>query len=128
MSFLPGAHTLAADVALFWRRSYGSVTARERDCRGITIQDPCKFMNYSTDFKSIRNEVSPEEWQTRLDIGSEPVARMKQPPFAVAQSGAGLSIAPLFPDYATEDGRSIRATCSFRRRITICAFVNVLHC
>jgi hypothetical protein len=91
MSFLPGAHTLAADVALFWRRSYGSVTARERDCRGITIQDPCKFMNYSTDFKSIRNEVSPEEWQTRLDIGSEPVARMKQPPFAVAQSGAGLS-------------------------------------
>ncbi len=27
-------------------------------------------MNYSTDFKSIRNEVSAQEWQTRLDLAA----------------------------------------------------------
>ena len=27
-------------------------------------------MNYSTDFKSIRDQVSPEEWQTRLDLAA----------------------------------------------------------
>jgi ribulose-5-phosphate 4-epimerase/fuculose-1-phosphate aldolase len=27
-------------------------------------------MNYSTDFKSIKNEVSPEEWQARLDLAA----------------------------------------------------------
>jgi len=25
-------------------------------------------VNYSTDFKSIRNEVSAQEWQARLDL------------------------------------------------------------
>ena len=27
-------------------------------------------MNYSTDFKSIRNEVSAQEWQARLDLAA----------------------------------------------------------
>src|SRR5204862_7813456 len=27
-------------------------------------------MNYTTDFKSIRNEVSPQEWQARLDLAA----------------------------------------------------------
>ena len=27
-------------------------------------------MNYSTDFKSIRNSVSAQEWQTRLDLAA----------------------------------------------------------
>ena len=27
-------------------------------------------MNYSTDFKSIRAQVSPEEWQARLDLAA----------------------------------------------------------
>ena len=27
-------------------------------------------MNYTTDFKSIRAEVSPEEWQARLDLAA----------------------------------------------------------
>ena len=27
-------------------------------------------MNYSTDFKSIRNAVSAQEWQTRLDLAA----------------------------------------------------------
>src|SRR5258705_2755515 len=27
-----------------------------------------RFMNYSTDFQSIRDQVSPQEWQTRLDL------------------------------------------------------------
>jgi len=25
-------------------------------------------MNYSTDFKSVRDTVSPEEWQARVDL------------------------------------------------------------
>jgi hypothetical protein len=27
-------------------------------------------MNYSTDFKSIRDQISPEEWQARLDLAA----------------------------------------------------------
>jgi hypothetical protein len=27
-------------------------------------------MNYTTDFKSIRDEVSTQEWQTRLDLAA----------------------------------------------------------
>ncbi|MFL6806124.1 MAG: class II aldolase/adducin family protein, partial [Xanthobacteraceae bacterium] len=27
-------------------------------------------MNYTTDFKSVRHEVSPEEWQTRVDLAA----------------------------------------------------------
>jgi hypothetical protein len=27
-------------------------------------------VNYSTDFKSIRNDVSEQEWQTRLDLAA----------------------------------------------------------
>jgi ribulose-5-phosphate 4-epimerase/fuculose-1-phosphate aldolase len=27
-------------------------------------------MNYATDFQSIRDQVSPEEWQTRLDLAA----------------------------------------------------------
>src|SRR5476651_1446643 len=27
-------------------------------------------MNYSTDFKSIKDQVSPEEWQARLDLAA----------------------------------------------------------
>jgi hypothetical protein len=27
-------------------------------------------MNYTTDFKSIRAEVSPEEWQARVDLAA----------------------------------------------------------
>ena len=27
-------------------------------------------MNYSTDFSSIRDQVSPEEWQARLDLAA----------------------------------------------------------
>jgi len=27
-------------------------------------------MNYATDFKSIRDQVSPEEWQARLDLAA----------------------------------------------------------
>src|SRR6266481_8963654 len=29
-----------------------------------------RFMNYSTDFQSIRDQVSPEEWQARLDLAA----------------------------------------------------------
>ena len=27
-------------------------------------------MNYSTDFKSIRNDVSAQEWQARIDLAA----------------------------------------------------------
>ena len=33
-------------------------------------QGPERKMNYSTDFKSIRHDVSPEEWQTRVDLAA----------------------------------------------------------
>jgi ribulose-5-phosphate 4-epimerase/fuculose-1-phosphate aldolase len=35
-----------------------------------TPQERPAAMNYSTDFKSIRDEVSPEEWQARLDLAA----------------------------------------------------------
>jgi ribulose-5-phosphate 4-epimerase/fuculose-1-phosphate aldolase len=37
---------------------------RRRRCKGKL------FMNYATDFKTIRDEVSPQEWQARLDLAA----------------------------------------------------------
>jgi hypothetical protein len=38
--------------------------------RGDIYLKPGAAMNYTTDFKSIRDEVSAQEWQTRLDLAA----------------------------------------------------------
>jgi hypothetical protein len=36
-------------------------------------------MNYTTDFKSIRAEVSAEEWQARVDLSARPYGVLEWP-------------------------------------------------
>ena len=38
--------------------------------RQIIVKQEGSAVNYSTDFKSIRNEVSAQEWQARLDLAA----------------------------------------------------------
>jgi hypothetical protein len=42
----------------------------QRYARGETIILPERVMNYSADFKSIKNEVSSEEWNARCELAA----------------------------------------------------------
>jgi ribulose-5-phosphate 4-epimerase/fuculose-1-phosphate aldolase len=46
------------------------VAAIDGDRRMRSRSGTTEFMNYSTDFKSIRDEVSPQEWQARLELAA----------------------------------------------------------
>src|SRR2546423_13830193 len=52
------------------RRSPRSCELIWRRCATTIQPKPGWPMNYSTDFKSIRDQVSPQEWQTRLDLAA----------------------------------------------------------
>jgi Class II Aldolase and Adducin N-terminal domain len=60
----------AASALLQLNRLVNSASQAMLGCNDKSVQAGTELMNYSTDFPSIKERVSPQEWQTRVELAA----------------------------------------------------------